>query len=196
MNNPICNYTFTIVDTETTGLSPMKGDRLVEIGAIKIEPEMKLNLNNSFNTLINPEMPIPYSAFKIHGIDNDMVAKSPLIDKVMPEFNAFTKDTVIVAHNAKFDFKFIDHFNNKLQLQCDEICILDTLTLARKLFPEAGKHNLDSLINFFDIKVNVDASWRHRAVYDAAHTAILFQNIIQKLMIFNPEITLDELLNY
>lgn len=196
MNKHIYDYTFTIVDTETTGLSPVKGDKLVEIGAIKIEPNMKLNFTNSFNALINPEMSIPYSAFKIHGIDNDMVADSPTIDKVLPDFNDFTQGTVIVAHNAKFDFRFIDHFNNQQKLHCNEICILDTLTLSRKIFPDAGKHNLDTLIRYFDIKVDVEESWRHRAVYDAAHTAVLFQNIIHRLMIFNPDITLNELYNY
>lgn len=196
MHKPLTEYTFSIVDTETTGLSPIKGDKLVEIGVIKIEPELKLNMNNVYNELINPEMEIPYSAYKVHGIDNDMVGNSPTVDKVLPSFNDFIKGTVIVAHNAKFDMKFIQHSMSRCQLNSTELCVLDTLVLAKKVFPELKKYNLDILIEYFGIRVDLNDSYRHRAVFDAAHTAILFQRILEKIMIFQPDMTLDELINY
>ncbi len=194
-NKKLSEYTYSVLDIETTGLSPYKGCKIVEIAAIKVEPSFKLNLNNYFSELINPEISIPYNAYKIHKISNQMVSDAPIIDDVLPKLADFIQDSVIVAHNAKFDMGFINYFCKSCNLHLPHIDIIDTLTVSRKLFPGFKSHKLDVLIDYFDIDLPVEESWRHRALFDAAHTAILLQKLIDKVNFIESDITLESFLS-
>ncbi|TYB33100.1 MAG: 3'-5' exonuclease [Flexistipes sinusarabici] len=195
-NSPLSELEFTVFDTETTGLSPYKGAKLVEIGAVKIKKGLSLDLNSTFTRLINPKVSIPYSAYKIHKISNDKVIDAPDISEVLPEFSEFTENTVAVAHNAKFDYKFIDYFMKEHNMQCNIVNILDTLSLTRLLFPEIGRYNLDRLIDYFSLyelteeavkgfhtenMFGNDKHYRHRALYDAINTAFIFIKCVEKI---------------
>jgi DNA polymerase-3 subunit epsilon len=183
----LSELSYTVVDTETTGLSPYKGARLVEIGAVKINQKMNLDLNCTFSQLINPETKIPYSAYKIHKISNEMTDGKPKIDEVLPEFSRFAENTVIVAHNARFDYSFIDYYMRKHNMQCNLIHIVDTLKLTRQMYPEIRQYSLDKLIEFFDLdsktKIllsDAEKFYRHRALFDAINTALVFIKCVEK----------------
>jgi len=195
MYDNIEDITFSVLDIETTGLSVENGDKIIEIGAVKIEPGLCLNTSNSFTSLINPEQPIPYSSYKIHNIDDSMVADSPRAFEILPEFSGFLKDSVIIAHNAKFDISFINYYMNSFDIKWDCSTVIDTLKLSRKVFPYLKKYNLDHLIKYFNIFITLQYSHRHRALYDALNTALLFLKCIDKIKFINNELSFDTLIN-
>lgn len=194
LNKSLKEYTFTVVDTETTGLSPYKGAELLEISAVKINSDFNLDLNNHFTTLIKPEKPIPSKTIEINGIDEKMVENAPLIDEVLPKFAEFAENTVFIAHNAKFDFTFINYYMKKHCVDCKLVCILDTVSITKKFFPNIGRYNLDSLIRYFDINVEIENSYRHRALFDAVNTSVVFLKAIEKMKFLGLDLTLSNLL--
>ncbi|KAA0259018.1 3'-5' exonuclease [Deferribacter autotrophicus] len=196
LDKKLTDYTFTVVDTETTGLSPYKGARLVEIGAVKIYPGLSIRFDKGFSTLINPEKPIPPAAYKIHKISDEVVADAPKIHEVLPHFSKFVENTVFVAHNASFDFKFIDYFYKTYNMSCPLIAVVDTLKIARKVIKGLKSYSLDSLIDYFQIKMSFPGSYRHRAIFDAAHTAVIFKKLLDYLLKENSTISLYELIYY
>jgi DNA polymerase-3 subunit epsilon len=195
LDKEITEYSYSVIDIETTGLSPHNGCKIVEIAAVKIEPSLKLNLKNYFNELINPEMKIPYNAYKVHKINNEMVADASTIGQVLPKLSNFTKDTIIVAHNAKFDMKFIDFYCKEYNIELAHLITIDTLKLSRKIFPDFRNHKLDTLIRELNIELSFEQSWRHRALFDAAHTAILLQKLFERAQRIHHKLTLNEFLN-
>ncbi|MBZ4672257.1 MAG: polymerase epsilon subunit [Deferribacteraceae bacterium] len=194
LNKPLKEYTFTVVDTETTGLSPYKGAELLEISAVKINSDFNLDLNNHFTTLIKPEKPIPSKTIEINGIDEKMVENAPLIDEVLPKFAEFAENTVFIAHNAKFDFTFINYYMKKHCVDCKLVCILDTVSITKKFYPNIGRYNLDSLIRYFDINVEIENSYRHRALFDAVNTSVVFLKAVEKMKFLGLDLTLSNLL--
>ncbi|WP_423302513.1 PolC-type DNA polymerase III [Deferribacter thermophilus] len=196
MNKDITSYKFTVVDTETTGLTPYKGAKLVEIGAVRIDEGLKINLERGFSTLINPEKPIPYSAYKIHKINDDMVRHAPTIEKVLPHFSNYVENTVFVAHNAPFDFKFIDYFYKACRLSCPLIAVLDTIKIAKRVIPGLKSYSLDSLINYFNLKIELPGTYRHRAIFDAIHTAFIFKKLVTIEKNKKGLLTLGDLVTY
>ena len=161
-----------ILDTETTGLSPEAGHRIIEIGAIEIV-DRKITDNN-FQTYLNPKRNIDPGSIHVHGITDEFVADKPEFQEIMQEFLDFIKGTVLVMHNAPFDTAFI---NRELALaghnkELHEICeIKDTLPMARKIHP--GKRNsLDALCSRYGVdKSNRDL---HGALIDAKLLAQVF----------------------
>lgn len=152
-----------ILDTETTGLNPFSGDRIIEIGCIEVVDRKKTG--RVFHHYINPERNVPDDAFRIHGISTQFLKDKPKFKEIAKDFHAFIEDSTLVIHNAGFDMKFI-HYEMKLEniidLQIKEI--IDTLTIARKKFP-GSPANLDALCKRF----HIDASSRtyHGALLDA-----------------------------
>ena len=151
------------LDTETTGLDPRDGHRIVEIGCVELINKVKTG--NSYHIYINPERDMPEAAFKVHGISEDFLADKPIFQDVAQDFVNFVKDSKLVIHNAAFDMKFI---NFELR-QCDfEIIergwVIDSLQMARNKFPGAA-NSLDGLCKRFSI----DSSKRvkHGALLDA-----------------------------
>jgi len=161
-----------ILDTETTGLSPEAGHRIIEIGAIEIV-DRKITDNN-FQTYLNPKRSIDPGSIHIHGITDAFVADKPEFQEIMQEFLDFIKDAELVMHNAPFDVAFINlelslaGFNKKLHEICE---IKDTLPMARKIHP--GKRNsLDALCSRYGVdKTNRDL---HGALIDAKLLAQVF----------------------
>ena len=162
--------TFVVFDIETTGFSPVKNN-IIEIGAVKIRNG---EIIDRFSKFVNPKTPIPFEITQLTGITDDMVSGADTIKEVLPEFLAFAKDCCLVAHNAQFDMSFIME-NSKRQGFATEFTYMDTLPLARVLFPAQGKHTLDAMAKA--LKVNLDN--HHRAVDDAECTAHIFLKMSQ-----------------
>ncbi len=163
-----------ILDTETTGLDPYQGHKLIEIAAI--EMENRVLTGAKFHSYINPKRDVPIEAFRIHGISSEFLLDKPLFEEIVDEFLAFIKDGTLIIHNAAFDLKFL---NNELAIArrdtIEHTKTLDTLTMARKAFP--GKRvNLDALCERF----NIDNSGRqfHGALKDAALLAHVYIELL------------------
>ncbi len=140
-----------ILDTETTGLSPKSGDKIIEIGCIEIIN--RVETGNVFHTYINPERDIPYAASKIHGITDEKVANKPTFANIADDFLEFIKDSNIVIHNASFDIGFLNH--ELININYQELSmesVIDTLKLARNKFPGASA-TLDALCKRFNISL-------------------------------------------
>ncbi|HVM37234.1 MAG TPA: DNA polymerase III subunit epsilon [Sphingomicrobium sp.] len=152
-----------VFDTETTGLSPASGDRMVEIGCV--EMFNRVETGRHFHAYFNPGRPMPSEAEAVHGLSNAFLSDKPRFAETAEELLDFFEDSPLVAHNAGFDFGFLNH---ELQL-CGRgtVCtsrMVDTLVLARTRHPGA-KHSLDALCTRF----GVDRSMRlkHGALLDA-----------------------------
>ncbi|ADD68622.1 DNA polymerase III, epsilon subunit [Denitrovibrio acetiphilus DSM 12809] len=178
---PFDQLTFTVFDTETTGMSPDKGARLLEIGAVKVKPGLVLDLQDSFCTLINPKAPIPYNAYSVHGISTAMVADKPEIKDVLPGFFSFTENTIIAAHNARFDCSFVSHHSAECCIVNPMTKIVDTVKLAKSAHSGLKSYSLGNLIHYFSMDIPLPDTYRHRALYDAAHTALLLTICLKKL---------------
>jgi len=142
-----------MLDTETTGLSPAKGDRMVEIGAIKMDGRKILSGKKGvFHHYINPDRDIPPHVTRIHGIDNARVSNFPRFGDIAHLFLEFIEGATLVIHNATFDLNFIMHELHLNQFpNIDEVPVIDTLALARKKHPNQ-KNNLDALCDRYSIE--------------------------------------------
>ncbi|MEL7685345.1 DNA polymerase III subunit epsilon [Citromicrobium bathyomarinum] len=152
-----------IFDTETTGIDPKQGHRMVEIGCVELVDRMPTG--ETFHAYYNPERDMPAEAEAIHGLSAQFLADKPRFADAVDEFLDFVRDDMLVAHNAGFDFAFL---NAELELCTREpICLtrkIDTLEMARRKNP-GGKHSLDALCS----RYGVDRSHRvfHGALLDA-----------------------------
>ena len=162
-----------VIDTETTGLEAHAGDRIVEIAALELINGVKSE--HTFHYYINPERDIPDSAFRVHGISNEMVLDKPKFLDVVDEFISFIGNDPIIAHNAEFDLGFINAELRRVgRGALEQNTIVDTLALARKKFP-AKSNSLDALCNRF----GVDRSRRvkHGALIDAEILAEVYTEL-------------------
>ncbi len=136
--DPSWDQTFVVFDVETTGLHVHKGDRLTEIGAVKV---VGGKIVDRFSTFVNPERPIPDAIQKLTGITDEMVASAPNAQTVLAQFRDFSAGAVFVAHNASFDMGFIIAEGKRLGCPFGTPPWLDTLALARRLYPELKSHS-------------------------------------------------------
>jgi DNA polymerase-3 subunit epsilon len=158
------------LDTETTGLDPKDGHRIVEIGCIEIIN--KVRTGKSFHTYINPERDMPQEAFKIHGISGESLKDKPTFPKIVDDFIAFISDSKLVIHNASFDMKFINHHLRACNLEIIERGnVVDSLEIARNKFPGAG-NSLDALCKRFG--VDLSRRVKHGALLDAELLADIY----------------------
>lgn len=164
----------TVFDVETTGLDPRKGHRIVEIAAVRIENNMILE-DRVFSTFINPERDIPWEAKQINHISDDDVRGAPTIMTALPEFLAFAKGSILVAHNAQFDMSFLEVEKESCWGYVDLPECLCTMRLSQSLFPTAFRHNLDILSERFQLPLPTD---RHRALPDVIQTAKILLKLI------------------
>ena len=155
-----------ILDTETTGLEPKQGHRIIEVGCIELINRSETNQN--FHQYINPDRDVEDGAFNIHGLSNEFLSNKPRFSDIAQEFIEFVKDSELIIHNAPFDVGFI---NSELKLlgkkwgRIEDYCtVFDTLKLAREKHP-GQKNNLDALCKRYE----VDNSQRdlHGALLDA-----------------------------
>jgi DNA polymerase-3 subunit epsilon len=141
-----------VLDTETTGIDPKSGHRIIEIGCVELV-NRRLTGNN-FHVYINPQRSIEEEAIDVHGITNEFLKGKPLFKDVAQEFFEFIKGAELVIHNAPFDVGFMDHefalLNQGYPLTHEYCEVLDTLVMARDLHP-GQKNNLDALCRRYDI---------------------------------------------
>jgi DNA polymerase-3 subunit epsilon len=163
-----------VLDTETTGLDPLRGDRLVEIGCVEIFNRMPTG--QTFHRYINPQRDMPKEAFDVHGLSAEFLADKPLFSAVADEFLAFVGDAPLVIHNASFDIGFINAELEKVaRTAIPRERLVDTLLLARRKHPGVS-NRLDDLCSRYAI----DNSHRtkHGALLDAELLAEVYIDLI------------------
>lgn len=149
-------------DTETTGLDPLAGDRLLEIGCVELIDGKRTG--KYFHEIINPERDIPEDVVRIHGISNDKVVGKPTFKEIVDDLIAFIGDSTLVAHNAPFDMKFLNNEFDLLNIPRLKNEVVDSLLLAKQKFPGV-KNNLDALCERF--KIDNSSRTFHGALLDA-----------------------------
>ena len=166
---------YTVFDTETTGLDPSAGDEIIQIGATRIV-NGKLLRHEGFEQLVDPQRPISAASIPIHGIQPSMVAGQPTIGQVLPAFHAFAQDTVLVAHNAAFDMRFLQLKEASTGV-CFDQPVLDTLLLSAVAHPNQESHGLEAIAQ----RLGITVQGRHTALGDATVTAQVFLKLIPLL---------------
>lgn len=152
-----------ILDTETTGLDPRDGHKVIEIGGV--EMINKVLTGNKFHYYVNPERDVPQDAYRIHGISSDFLQDKPLFRDIAHEFINFINNAKLVIHNAQFDIKFLNYELTLLKLPSIDLAeVIDTLIIAKRAFPGA-RVNLDALCKRF--KVDNTNRQFHGALKDA-----------------------------
>lgn len=159
-----------VLDTETTGLEPKTGHRIVEIGAI--EMYNKVATGKKFHYYINPLRDMPTEAYRIHGISGEFLKDKPIFGNIVDEFLDFIDGAQLIIHNAPFDIKFLNHELSLVNKPSLDLSIaIDTLVMARKMFP-GMKTNLDALCKRF--KIDNSNRQLHGALKDAALLAEVY----------------------
>ena len=164
--------TYCVLDLETTGFSA-KTEKITEIGVMKVKNK---EIIDKFSCFVNPERPIPPRVVQVTNITDDMVKDAETIDKVFPKLLEFLGDSVLVAHNAEFDIGFLKQ-NAKVLGYDFNYTYIDTLKLARDLFPDFKKYNLGKIAEKLKIKVEV----AHRALDDVDTTVKVFNIMLDML---------------
>lgn len=163
-----------IFDTETTGLSPKNGDRIIEIGCVELVNRARTN--NTFHCFINPKRPVHPDAIKVHGIIDAFLQDKPVFAEIAPKFVEFIGDAKLVAHNAQFDMSFVNHEFSLLNIPAvHNLRVIDSLTIARKKFPGAPA-SLDALCKRFNISLSTRN--KHGALIDAELLVNVYLNLL------------------
>lgn len=164
------NKSYVVLDIETTGLS-RHSHRITEIAALRVE---NFQVVNKFETLVNPQIPIPTFITSLTGITDLMVKDAPIIQEIMPKFMKFVREAPFVAHCATFDHGFLKH-NAQIHLDQEltnpKIC---TMKLSRRLMPELRSYKLSRLCEHFDITNDAE----HRAMGDVKATYEIFNELL------------------
>ena len=168
----LAESTFVVFDLETTGFSPAN-DRIIEIGAVKVENG---EITDRFSTFVNPGRPIPPRIEEVTNINDDMVKDARGIEEILPEFLEFSGDAVVVGHNVSFDAGFIEQNCREQGIEAD-FTTIDTVGLSRHYFPLQSNHRLDTLAK----TLGVPLDGHHRAVNDAECTAGIFLKFLDYL---------------
>jgi DNA polymerase III subunit epsilon len=166
---------FTIVDVETTGLNPKRGDRIVEIAGVRVEGGVVCE-EKSFVSLVRPERSISWEASCINKIKDEDLVGAPLIAEVLPSFLRFVGGSTLVAHNAQFDLGFLEAEKEMCWGYVDIPECLCTMQLSRALFPHEYRHNLNVVSARFNLHL---PQARHRALPDVLLTAKVFLKLIE-----------------
>ena len=175
LDTPLTHLACTVFDTEATGLQPSAGDEIIAIGAVRLV-HGRLLRDERFDELVDPRRSVPEAAVRVHGIDDDMLAGGPTIDEVLPRFQAFVGDTVLVAHNAAFDMRL-------LAMKQDSTGIvfagplIDTMLLSSVVHPHHEDHTLEGLAK----RLGVPVAGRHTAIGDALMTGEVFLKLLPLL---------------
>jgi len=176
---------YAIIDLETTGSKPSRGDRIIEIAVVLHDGHQVID---TFSSLIDPGKPIPYIITKITGIDDEMVKGAPKFYEVAKQVVEMTQGCVFVAHNVSFDYNFLRTTFSELGYIYNrrKLC---TVRMSRQAFPGLPSYALGNLIRHFDIEVQ----HRHRALDDALATADLLRRVLEQQ---SGEATIEELINH
>ena len=161
----LAEATYVVFDVETTGLSAVY-DSIIELAAVKM---YKGNVIDTFEAFINPGKPLSQTIIQLTGITDQMLADAPSEDKIIPSFQTFCGDAILVAHNASFDMGFLNKSYERNGMEDANNPVIDTLELSRFLHPQLRSHRLNTLAK----KYNVNLEQHHRAVFDAETTGLL-----------------------
>ncbi len=175
LDRPLSDLTYTVFDTETTGLEPAAGDEIIQIGAVRIVNGRLLRQEN-FDQLVDPQCFLRPEGIRIHGITDDMVRGQPQIDIVLPAFHDFCSDTVLVAHNSAFDMRFLQLKEPQTGVVFSQP-VLDTLLLSAVLHANQDSHQLDAIAE----RLGVMIEGRHNALGDACTTGDVFLKMLPLL---------------
>ena len=162
-----------VLDTETTGLSPKDGHRIIEIGCVELID--KVLTGNNYHVYINPQTLVAEAAFNVHGISNEFLEDKPVFKEVIDDFIAFVASDELVIHNANFDMGFLNHEFKLLQKKPLLNPVTDTLKLARAKYP-GSKVNLDALCK--KLSVSNAARDKHGALLDAEILAHVYIKMV------------------
>ena len=166
---------YTAFDTETTGLQPSAGDEIISIGAVRIV-NGRLLRNEIYEQLVNPGRPLNRASAQVHGIEARALSGQPPIGEVLPAFHRFCEDTVLVAHNAAFDMRFLELKRAATGVHFAQP-VLDTLLLSALLHPSLQDHRLEAIAE----RLGVDPIGRHTALGDAMLTGEIFLKLLPLL---------------
>ena len=158
-----------VLDTETTGLDYTK-ERMVEFAAVRLENG---KIKGKFQTLINPQQHIRKSSIAIHGITSEMVADAPTEEEIMPKILEFIGDYPIVAHNAIFDYTFINEAAIRTTGEEIKNTRVDSQQMFKEIYPDLDSHGLEALTK----KFNVDLTNHHRAMADTMGLALCYPKL-------------------
>jgi DNA polymerase-3 subunit epsilon len=167
---------YVVFDTETTGLKPFKGDRVISIGGIVIE-DGRINEKKYFEEMINPLQNIPDAVSELTGINNALISGKPICLNVLPDFLDFIGNKILVAHNAAFDLNFLNLELCRATPQRIINPVIDTCLLATSLLPQIERCSLENLAQYFGIEIN----GRHTALGDSMTTAQIFLELLEIL---------------
>ncbi len=171
-NGQSIDTTYCVLDLETTGFS-FRTEKITEIGIMKVKNG---EVVDQFECFVNPEKPIPQRVVEVTNITDEMVKDAETIDKVLPKVIDFVGDSVLVAHNADFDIGFLKHNAKELGLTLENT-YLDTLRLAKEVYPDLKKYKLGYIAESLGIEVLV----AHRALDDVDTTVKIFNKMLEKL---------------
>lgn len=166
---------YTVFDFETTGLYPFAGDRICEIGAIRVGTDGRVR--DTFHSLVDPRRPVSSGAFRVNGITDLMVRGQPTIDRVLPGFLSFTDKSVLVAYNAGFDLGFLEYALGNRREVLRSYLVIDALKVARRVFPGMDRYNLGAVSH----ALGVGTVAGHRAMADALATWKVFEKELEAL---------------
>lgn len=176
LRTPLSDIVFTVVDCETTGLHSEAGDRLVAIGAVRVDGGV-VRADDTFDTLINPGIAIPELSTTFHGITDEMVVGAPTAQEALTDFVAYSADSVLVAHHAGFDLGFLRPAAEKAGVGLESLFV-DTMLLSAVLDPHPDtRHGLDHVCERYGVEV----FGRHTALGDALATAEVLVRMIPQL---------------
>ncbi|MBM7572060.1 PolC-type DNA polymerase III [Aquibacillus albus] len=163
--------TFVVFDVETTGLSAVY-DTIIELAAFKVKNG---EIIDRFESFANPHHPLSQTTIDLTGITDDMVENAPEVSEVLKDFHTWMGDAVLVAHNASFDMGFLNEGLKRIDMDKASNPVIDTLELARYLFPDLKNHRLNTLCKALDIEL----TQHHRAIYDAEATGYLLWKLVK-----------------
>ena len=175
LDRKLSELAFSVFDTETTGLEPSAGDEIIQIGAVRAV-NGRLLRQEIFDQLIDPRIPLKPAGIPIHGITEDMVRGQPTLDVVLPAFHEFCSETVLVAHNAAFDMRFLQLKEDSIGVRFSQP-VLDTLLLSAVIHPNQESHKLESIAE----RLGINVIGRHTALGDAFVTGEVFLKMVPLL---------------
>ncbi|MFS0865068.1 PolC-type DNA polymerase III [Fredinandcohnia sp. 179-A 10B2 NHS] len=170
-NRNLSEDTYVVFDVETTGLSAVY-NTIIELAAVKVRNG---EIVDRFEAFANPHHPLSATTIELTGITDDMVNTAPEIEEVLSDFKTWAEDAIFVAHNASFDMGFLNVGYKKAGFEQATNPVIDTLELARFLYPELKNHRLNTLCKKFDIEL----TQHHRAIYDAEATGYLALKLLK-----------------
>ena len=166
--------TYIVFDVETTGLSSAY-DTIIELAAVRLKDG---EIVDTFESFANPHHPLSETTTRLTGITDDMVQDAPEVGDMIAKFVEFCEDAILVAHNANFDMGFFYAACQTAGVEVPKYSYIDTVEMARYLYPDMRNHRLDTLAKRFDIEL----TQHHRAIYDTEATAYLFVKFLKDAM--------------